>query len=1037
MIRLLIIFTLSLTLLANQLHAQEICNNNLDDDADGLVDCRDGECASKICERCDNGIDDDGDGFIDCYDKECINSDGCKGFILTNGTCDVNPEFLPIQFKLKYKSAPNLTNHVNRLVAGDIDNDGKTELVTTYTGLNGTQGNFTAITASKVNVFRPSTSAPTLDLTTSFDVNFSGTEGATYEDVLTGDIDSDGCAEIFVVSKNIKFNSNYKVYAYNCKGVMIWANPISFAFDPGMMGLADFDHDGFIELYSRTQIFDAHSGVLLGNNNIDNANTGIHAGVNKGWGMNSDAPIAVDLLPEYPGLELVAGCRIYQVIINRAAISATLNLAKEYPQYATRSARVKGNSTSVADFNQDGYLDVLAVGSDGAYDDNTTIFFWDVQNNNVKKFIDPIGTGDYIKGWKNGAGRISIADIDGDTLMNAVYVSGKYLYALKEGNTNLELVWRETVEDESSGFTGCTTFDLNGDGKSEIIYRDENYFFIYSTDETGVKHSVPVRCSSRTYNEYPIVVDVDGDGASEICLTCSTTNLINGKNLDMFDQAEVRVYESANIPWVPTRKVWNQHGYFVTNVNDNLTIPRIQQLHHLVYSENAPCRDMGSSRPFNVFMGQTPYLNESGCPAFPSPNLVPVPMSISQSIIYDAFTCVADSIQATFKFWNKGDLSANGDLQISFYNGDPKLLNSPSTRLATKTYSLSAMNPGDTITVTTKIKNPTVDFDLYVVLNDNGTTLPVDIAQQENHIIECDYDNLMQAHITPSTVTLVAELIKDNIICIADPGVPVTTEAGDGMLKSYVLVDGKKDSTNFNFYWSIGPTIKPVYDYAGYVYTNLTAGAYTVYAVHQTIDCFSDPVSILVNDVGSKPDAKIVVQKELNDTETPNGELKVIVNDVDNDGVGEAESNYTYNWYSGLQVLTGEIIGTGSSLTGLDAGTYSALVLDLTTGCYDSAYATINEFVLGTGETTVITGVSMYPNPGTEGFTVTIDNGYVGDVQLQIQSVLGNEVIHNLNSRKTTPILEIPVDTRKLKSGVYLITVTLGRGSMYTKWIKN
>ena len=31
-------------------------------------------------EICDNGIDDDGDGFIDCYDPDCSNNNACYRF---------------------------------------------------------------------------------------------------------------------------------------------------------------------------------------------------------------------------------------------------------------------------------------------------------------------------------------------------------------------------------------------------------------------------------------------------------------------------------------------------------------------------------------------------------------------------------------------------------------------------------------------------------------------------------------------------------------------------------------------------------------------------------------------------------------------------------------------------------------------------------------------------------------------------------------------------------------------------------------------
>lgn len=47
------------------------CNDKLDNDKDGLVDCDDPDCSCTQKEICDNGIDDDGDKLIDCDDSDC------------------------------------------------------------------------------------------------------------------------------------------------------------------------------------------------------------------------------------------------------------------------------------------------------------------------------------------------------------------------------------------------------------------------------------------------------------------------------------------------------------------------------------------------------------------------------------------------------------------------------------------------------------------------------------------------------------------------------------------------------------------------------------------------------------------------------------------------------------------------------------------------------------------------------------------------------------------------------------------------------
>ena len=51
---------------------ETLCNDKIDNDKDGLVDCDDPDCAcSGQKEICDNGIDDDGDKLVDCDDPDC------------------------------------------------------------------------------------------------------------------------------------------------------------------------------------------------------------------------------------------------------------------------------------------------------------------------------------------------------------------------------------------------------------------------------------------------------------------------------------------------------------------------------------------------------------------------------------------------------------------------------------------------------------------------------------------------------------------------------------------------------------------------------------------------------------------------------------------------------------------------------------------------------------------------------------------------------------------------------------------------------
>ncbi len=427
------------------------------------------------------------------------------------------------------------------------------------------------------------------------------------------------CGWVFVSEDNY-------IRAYDCGGNLMWTSA-SLGVNPLTLGIADFDGDGLAEIYTWDVILAAESGIILV----------------KTSGNGCGAPVAVDILDAsgkaYPPnalpatfdnkLELVSGLNIYAVnIVGRTATSGssiTLKVAAPAKYlYAPDQAGYTSTFTSVADYNQDGSLDIIATGQH-KYDTtittktkhgttvtvnpitNAKAFFYDVYNKKLLSYGDSISGSIsvnscppssgyyYLHGWQSGLGRINIADVDGDGKLNASYVSGRYLYSLKEDFT---LLWRTQVNEETSGYTGCTVYDFNGDGAAEVVYRDERALCIYD-GKTGLP-GPPVPCIARTNIEYPIVVDVDGDGHTEICVTCATSDTYNQANFCDLTQSlnsEVRVFESGNIPWVPARRLWNQHAYFNANVDDSLKIPKIIQKQTAVFSSGV-CT-VSSNRPLN------------------------------------------------------------------------------------------------------------------------------------------------------------------------------------------------------------------------------------------------------------------------------------------------------------------------------------------------------------------------------------------------------------------------------------------------------
>jgi hypothetical protein len=52
-----------------------VCDDNVDNDGDGLTDSDDPDCAEMIC---DDALDNDGDGLVDCDDPDCDSSGDCE-----------------------------------------------------------------------------------------------------------------------------------------------------------------------------------------------------------------------------------------------------------------------------------------------------------------------------------------------------------------------------------------------------------------------------------------------------------------------------------------------------------------------------------------------------------------------------------------------------------------------------------------------------------------------------------------------------------------------------------------------------------------------------------------------------------------------------------------------------------------------------------------------------------------------------------------------------------------------------------------------
>ncbi|MBQ9395920.1 MAG: hypothetical protein IJU23_10465, partial [Proteobacteria bacterium] len=254
-----------------------------------------------------------------------------------------------------------------------------------------------------------------------------------------------------------------------------------------------------------------------------------------------------------------------------------------------------------------------------------------VGNNSVSvwKVYKKGNTWSQVLKWKKahpggGGGHPNIADFNGDGQAD-IGIAGADYYAVFSGNDGTVL-WSSKTQDHSSQRTGSSVFDFEGDGKAEVVYRDEQYLRVY--DGTTGKVLMQEAVTSGTVIDYPLIVDLDADGKTDI-LTTSASSSTKG----------VLAYQDSKNNWVRTRKIWNQHAYHVTNINEDGTVPQFEQPNWLNKRLN---NYRANTQPDDVFN---------------APNFVPGDLKIEQD-------CPNYKLTATIK--NEGSLSVKG-VWVSFY----------------------------------------------------------------------------------------------------------------------------------------------------------------------------------------------------------------------------------------------------------------------------------------------------------------------------------------------------------------------------------
>jgi|JI10StandDraft_1071094.scaffolds.fasta_scaffold04989_6 hypothetical protein len=331
-----------------------------------------------------------------------------------------------------------------------------------------------------------------------------------------GDIDGDGILEIVSVTKDSR------LIAFENDGTEKWHNvedDFDLSLSAGMLGLADLDNDGDVEIYGGNKMWD-HNGVLQ-------------------WVLppqNYTATAAADL----------DGDGDLEVILGSSAFHHNGDVYYQLP------LTYYGAFPQVANLDNDPEPEVLLI---------------DVSGISV---LEHTGAVKYKNQHppKEDQGNMTfpaaVADFDGDGISD---------FAVSRGDTyatywaDSTMIWKmPAIAKSIGGGPASTAFDFNGDGTFEAIYADDEHLFVF-----GNQGQILLQDSISAYKHmaYPVVADVDNDGSAEIVVVSGSYEGDKGSTVRVIGDKENR--------WPQARRIWNQHTYHVTNVNEGGTIPQFEQ----------------------------------------------------------------------------------------------------------------------------------------------------------------------------------------------------------------------------------------------------------------------------------------------------------------------------------------------------------------------------------------------------------------------------------------------------------------------------
>jgi hypothetical protein len=618
--------------------------------------------------------------------------------------CELEPEFEAIDATEEWAFTTDQV--VSIPVVADLDGDGSPEVVVNTTHMDG--GSWPE---GEVVVLSGMTGA---ELWRVDDDPAAGSFGSHGRHSLgVGDVSGDGRPDIVYAGRQGTGGS----IVYAIDGVthaQLWSShddggaAVRLDIVNGGASLANLDADPEAEIVFGAAVLDDDGLVVW-----DQAGDGANYGTNGGYrgGISSIVDLDGDGVPE--------------IVSGRHAWSVDWQDMGGIPQVTLSLLWDAGGNDgypAIADLDQDGTPEVVVVasGSVRVLDGETGMAWCGVDPTDAMCVADPtLRAAPRANPGGGIGGPPTVADFDGDGRPEIAAAGGSSYSVYDLARPGEDLVypagdpvptpgsiyvrWSQTTQDQSSNATGSSVFDFQGDGVAEVVYADECYMRVYSGLDGAVL--LELENSTGTIHEYPLVVDVDDDGNSEILvvandghsscdglLAAGYTYTRGVRSLgDTFDQ------------WVQTRRVWTQHTYHVTNSTADGNIPAVE-------NDNWLAPNLNDYRQ-----------NVQGEGVFNAPDLT-VELAIGVA------SCLDQELQLLATVRNVGSLGVPAGVDVTLYEGT----DATGTLVGTQATEVALLPGAQTVLAWTVPFPPGSEALSYYVEVDDG---------DGGVVIECDESN--------------------------------------------------------------------------------------------------------------------------------------------------------------------------------------------------------------------------------------------------------------------------------------------------------